>query len=362
MKYLPIIVIIIALFLSGCAEKFDINQFNTDNPGNIAGDTLYVAVTPNWEPGLNNPQAMIIGNEPFLYVADTDNNRIIMMNLAGQVLGIREGIKKPIAIAQDYQLNLIICAEFDSTFTTGETKTYSAVYKMDMSSVGHTMETAPLRRLLPRSSSDLKEQIKYTGVAVFFDNSFYVSRTGPNNSSFIDPDNSILMFQKKITSTGSKIDTLIGRLPSLQPLGTGLLTAYNISSLTSFRRRNNDFILTLTGETSFKTQWLYFNFNSESPSYESRLNPPFADIMRVNKFIKPEGTTIDNAGNLFVADAGKDTVFKFNSFGDELQSFGGFGNIKLKSPHDVAFFDQTIYVLDTGNNRIIRFVLSTDLR
>jgi DNA-binding beta-propeller fold protein YncE len=313
-------------------------------------------LTPVWD-GFNNPSAIIIGNEPFVYVADTDNDRIVMMNLAGQILGVREGIKKPVAIAQDYQLNLIVSADYDTL-----SKVFSAVYKIDMVAGAHNIATAPINRLLPRpgNSSDLKEQIKYTSIAVFYDNSFYVGRTGPNNNSFIDPDNSILIFQKKTRTDGTKVDTLIGRLPSLEPLGSGLLTANQISSLTSFRRKNTDFIMTLTGATSFKTQWLFFNFASESPSYENKLSPSFAEVMKVGKFSRPEGCAIDNAGNIYVADAGKDSLYKFNSFGDELQSFGG--SAVFKEPSDVAHFDQTLYVLDKGNNRIVRFILSTDLR
>jgi hypothetical protein len=267
-----------------------------------------------------------------------------------------------VAIAQDYQLNLLVCAEFDTVISNGTSKTFSAVYKIDMVAGSHNIQTAPVTRLLPRPgvSSELKEHLRYTGVAVFYDNSFYISRSGPNNSSFIDPDNSILMFQKKTRTDGTKVDTLIGRLPSLEPLGTGLMTAYQVSSLTSFRRKNNDFIMTLIGETSFKTQWLFFNFASESPSYENKLSPSFADMMKVSKFERPEGCTIDNAGNIYIADAGKNRIFKFNSFGDELQSFGD--STTFDQPSDVAHFDQTLYVLDRGNNRILRYILSTDLK
>ncbi|MDZ7623899.1 MAG: hypothetical protein U5J96_05550 [Ignavibacteriaceae bacterium] len=31
----------------------------------------------------------------------------------------------------------------------------------------------------------------------------------------------------------------------------------------------------------------------------------------------------------------------------------------FNEPHGVAFFDKTLYVADTGNNRIVRFILST---
>ena len=76
-------------------------------------------------------------------------------------------------------------------------------------------------------------------------------------------------------------------------------------------------------------------------------------------FKNPEGATVDNAGNIYIADAETDSVFKFNSFGDLLISFGG--PEKFSNPFGVAFFDKTLYVADTGNDRIVRFILSTDL-
>lgn len=349
---------LIIIVFAGCVDKFEPPVVTQQAGGNIAGDTLYVPLNPAWE-GFNNPQAILIGNEPFIYIADTDNNRIVMMNLAGQTMG-SISIQKPVALAQDYLLDLIVCAQFDSTIE-GTTRTFSAVFKIKLFEANHQIENAEIVRVLPRPgvSSDLKTAVQFTGVCVFFDNSFYVSRTGPNNSSFVDPDNSILIFENK-SSNGSSRDTLIGRVPSLEPLGTGLLTANTISSMTSFKRRNNDFIMTLTGNTSFKTQWLYYNFASETPGYENRISPVSSSMMSINKFLQPEGVCLDNSNNIFVADAGKDSIYKFNSFGDELQSFGG-SNI-FSRPHDVAFFDRTLYVVDTGNNRILRFILSTDLQ
>lgn len=348
-----VLLILSLTILISCEDKFELPT--TSELGNITGDTVYVQLNPAWE-GFNNPQDIFIGNEPFVYVADTDNDRIVMMNLAGTVLGTKT-IKRPVAIAQDYQLNLIVCSEFD---TLGST--FGAVYKINLVAANHNIADAPVTRLLPRPNvpSDLKTGIRYTGVAVFYDNSFYIARTGPNNSSIFDPDNSILIFQKKLLSDGSKTDTLIGRLPSIEPVGTGLLTAFNISSLTSFKRRNTDFIMTLTGNTTFKTQWLYYNFSSETPGYESKLSPGTNQMMNPNKFSRPEGVTVDISGNIYVADADRDSIYKFNSFGDELQSFGG--PQLFNQPYAVAHFDKTLYVVDKGNNRILRFILSTDLR
>ncbi len=358
-KYIVILFLFIIPFLSSCGDKFDISQLmqNSGN-ANIAGDTVYVQLNPAWE-GFNKPQAIIIGKEPFIYIADTYNDRIVMMNLNGNILGTRH-VKRPVALAEDYKLNLIVCAQYD-TVVNGQTQTFSAVFKLDLVSAQHQIGIAPSTMLLPRPIDLNYPERQYTGVAVFYNNTFYLTRTGPNNSSFIDPDNSILYFSPKELFGGGVGDTLIGRIPDIDPLSSGLVSANQISSITSFNKKNIDIILTLTGNNSLKTQWLTYVVTPVSADYQARLTPSDGGAMMTpNRFGKPEGTCIDDAGNIYVADSQKDSVLKFSPFGDELQSFGG--PAVFKSPHAVAYSDRILYVADTENNRILRFILSTDLR
>lgn len=359
-KFLIIPILLFFLFIVSCTDKFDINSVKIGNENvNIGGDTVYIPISPNWE-GFNHPQDILIGREPFIYIADTDNDRIVMMNLDGKILGTRS-IKKPIALAQDYKLNLIVCAQFD-TVINNVTNTFSAVYKIDLFSASHQIENAPITRLLPRSVDLNFPQREYTGVCVFYDNTFYVGRKGPNNQSVVDPDNSILIFHpKKRYYEGVEGDTLIGRVPLIDPISSGLVSANGISSLTSFNRKNIDFIITLTGQNSFKTQWLTYVVTEIDQRYESHFAPSSGvDFIIPNKFSRPEDCAIDEFGNIYVADAEKDSIYKFNSAGEEMQSFGG--TDIFNQPYAVAFFDRTLYVADTGNNRILRFILSTDIR
>ncbi len=356
------------IFFSSCENKFDITQFNANTGNtNIAGDTLYVQ-TGEAIAGFNHPEDIIIGKEPdpFIYVADTQNDRVVLMNRAGQILGFKS-VKKPVAITQDYRLNLIVCAEFD-TLVNGAPKTYAAVYKIDLVSANHQIGQAPIKRLLPRTSDLNRPQLKYTGAAAFYDNSFYITRTGSNNTSFVDPDNSILIFHPKKFYSKGEGDTLIGRVPNIDPLSSGLVSANQISSISAFNQKNIDFIITLTGNNSFKTQWLQYIVTPLDAKYESRFRASDGvSFVKPGRFKMPEGVTIDNSGNIYVADAGLDSVFKFNAFGDELQAIGGFEttakvNPILSEPHAVAYFDRIVYVADTGHNRIVRYILSTDLR
>lgn len=351
LKYWFLFIIIINAF--SCNDKFDITQFQTEDPGNIAGDTIYVKLNPDWT-GFNNPQDIIIGREPLIYVADTDNDQIVMLNLDGQRLSART-IKHPIAIAQDFELNLIVCAQFD---TLGQT--FSAVYKIDLVASHHQLENAPIRRLIPKLDDLNKPLRQYTAVCTFYDNSFYVARTGPNNSSIYDPDNSILLFRPKNSSFASG-DTLIGRVPNISPTSSGMVSANQLSSIASFNKRNIDIVVTMTGANSFKAQWWNYVVTPIDERYRSAFSPSDGvAFANPNAFIRPEGCTVDVNGNIFVADAGKDSVFKFNSFGDKLIGFGG--PPVFSEPYAVAYFDKILYVADKGNNRILRFILSTDIQ
>jgi len=355
--YFLFLFIVIGFFYS-CADKFDLTDLGDDDGGgNISGDTVYVQINPVWE-GYNRPQDVMVGREPFIYVADTDNDRIVLLNLDGQRLGIKS-IKKPIALAQDYRLNLFVCAQFD-TIINGLSQSYSAVYKLDLVAVNHQIELAPVKRILPRPQDFAQPLREYTGACVFYDNSYLISRKGPNNTNLIDPDNAVLIFVQKRLTDSSTIDSLVGRVPLLDPTGSGIMSANQISSLTSYNSRNYDINLTLTGDNSFKYQPLEYINSPDFTGYRIALQPLSRDLMMPGIFLRPEGSALDNSFNIFIADAGKDSIYKFNSFGDELQSFGG--PEIFNQPHGVAFFNKTLYVADTGNNRILRFILSTELQ
>ncbi len=159
------------IFFTNCTDKFIAPDNSPKDGEQIINDTLYIQQNPIWT-GFNRPQDIIVGKETFIYVADTDNNRIVVLNSAGHVKGQRE-IKQPVAIAQDFQLNLIVCAQFD-TLIEGSNINYSAVFKLDMVTAEHHIENAPITRLLPNFNDPIKSpstEVEFTGVASFFDNS-----------------------------------------------------------------------------------------------------------------------------------------------------------------------------------------------
>jgi hypothetical protein len=356
-KFLISVIAIIPI-LFGCSDKFDLSQLgNTQGAGNPTGDTVYVHINPDWG-GFNNPKAILVGREPFIYVCDTDNDRIVMLNTAGTVLGSLS-IKKPIAITQDYRLNLIVCAQID----TGSIP-YSAVYKIDLFAVNHIIGNAQKKLILPRIEDiDYHPLCQYTAVTAFYDNSYYVARTGTNNSSIYDPDNAILQF----VYVNPGFDSLQGKVHDIDALSSGLITANGINSMMSFNKRKLDFIATfdkgIDNETRFKAQYFQFALAQGSgPDYRSPFSPNSGiKFVQPDRFGAPTGSCIDPSGNIYIADGdpGKDSVFKFSAQGDEMESFGG--PTWFSKPAGVGFFDRTLYVLDSQKNIIRRFILSTDL-
>ena len=87
------------------------------------------------------------------------------------------------------------------------------------------------------------------------------------------------------------------------------------------------------------------------------------EFISPNRFKNAVGIGIDQKSrDIFVVDAQLDSVAKFNNRGKfKVESFGkkSFG-IALNRPGGVAIAENTLYVCDTENNRIVVYRLSTD--
>jgi hypothetical protein len=325
------------LVFSACGDTFDTADLGATAPPDSYGDTSYVLQQPVWT-GFTEPSDVHIGREPFVYVAERGANRIAMMDLAGTVIGTSGFILRPTAIAQDYRLDLLVCADFDTTIG-GTAATFGAIFRIRLVAAGHNISQAGIERVY---FDPLNPDRRLTGISVLADNSYYVTRTGPNNSSLVDPDDAIMLFDKN--------DTPRPRVewPGLPVDGTGLATLTSPTSITTFPRITNDFVFTQVGEKSlFRTQWITQRTTGDITQWESYFTPARdgdLDFLRVS---------------LYVIDAGLDSLFKFNPSGFIVQAFGGAD--AFAHPEGVAFFDRTLYIADTGNNRILRYVLSTDL-
>jgi hypothetical protein len=368
--------IILSLFLMifiltsvfwGCGgDEFNINQLPLVEGYRIVQDTNYIEqqIDNVWAFGFNQPQDVLIGFDGFCYVCDTYNDRVVMLDLAGTVIGSLNGIKRPRKISQDHRFNLLITAEFDTT-VNNQFRTYGAIYKVALYDYSHNINVAIAKKVYWESSYPDR---RFTGISSLVDNSYYVARVGPDNASAENPDNAVLHFSKSdVLYSKDQIDLT----PALSAVGYGLTCVPGMSSLMALddRRNPTDFLVTqITPAHQFKIQWIKFAPGNDiiPPAWVSKFQPSGSGLIDfLSGFPEsPEDVTMDLQGYIYVIDSKLDSLFRFTKEGKLSQESFGNGKMKgrLKNPMGVAWFDRTLYIADTGNDRVLRFRLSTDSR
>ncbi len=359
--YLGFILSASALLFSACAnDQLDLSQFPINQPPGKIGDTVYIPITPALT-GYSRPSDILIGYEPLMYIADKENNRVVQLDISGAIIGASNFILKPKKIAQDRNYDLLVIGSVIDTIPPHTLDTVDAVFRLKLrDNGGHISGVAP--RIVFKSNQPTPipgNHGKLTGISTFFDNYYLILRSGPNNSNFIDPDNAIFKVDKYDNTV-----PVPDRLPGFQVEGQGLLSLLSASSVTTFNFNATDFIYTQTASNvAFKVQWC--TWDDIDGTYLPKFTPENGvDLLRPGLVTSPEDVTIDQYNNIFVVDSQKDSVYKFNSLGRLLhESFGGPGSglSQFSSPMGVAFFDKTLYVCDTENDRVLRFILSTDI-
>ncbi len=349
------LVLAAVLLLTGCGEKLDLAQFPITNNGNInVADTLYILQTPVWN-GFNGPEDVLMGNEPLVYVADTKNNRVVQMDIAGGIIG-EISISNPRKLAQDYNFDILVIS--DSVVSTMDT--VSIVYRINTVAAGGNLSNATKSIFIKSTyatpnSSTLR---KFTGIAVLTDNSVLITRVGPEDEFGIDPGNAILKV------TGRNIINTVTVLPGFQSSGSSFYSIENVSGICAVRNSSSDFIITRsTPDTTTLNKVLWFMYNNVNGTYDPKFTESSLGIVS-SKFGKPDDVVQDPNQSVFVIDSYRNYLWKFNVTGKLMtESFGGFGSEsgKFNNPKGIAFYNKVVYIADTDNNRIVRYRLSTDL-
>ena len=348
------VVIVSILFTAGCQDEFDLATL--PQPVDVLVDTSYVELEPPFV-GFTQPEDLLIGNDQLIYVADTKANRVVMMNRAGQVLSTRS-MQHPLALAQDSRLDLLVGGEV--TLDNGDTA--GAVFRLHLVSASgdsaHRLEVAPIDTVWIEYA---RPHRRFPGIAVFGDNNYLVVRTGTDNSSVIDPDARVLLFSGE--------DVFVTPLSAFATrTGSGITDINKPTAIAAFPGQK-DFILTQSSEgVSYGALWMQFESTVDFDWFP-RFDPAKPeqrgiDFIRPNRYNLPEAVAIDrNRRDVFVADAGLDSIVKFNSRGAfRNESFGLVrSNGRMRQPSGLAYFEKVLYVLDREQGLVLRFRLSTDV-
>jgi hypothetical protein len=352
--YISMFLFTILIAGSGCTDRASINEFVAlENTYYKVGDTTYVELYPPYRSGLNAPTAVLYGNDQLLYVADTRNNRVVMMDAAGGYLGACH-IDQPISLAQDFRLDLLIGG---TVMKNGNQ--VGAIFRIHLVQALHNLDSAKIDTVWKESSYPNR---RFVGLTTLPDNTYLAARTGPDNSSPIDPDTRVMEF-----STSDHYMTPITDLTT--GTGSGIIFINQITGITSIPNTHNFIVLQRSVGVAYGAIYMKYSSSADFQGWTPVYDPTdpktaSADIIRPNQFISPAGCAIDSKRlDIFITDVVKDSVFKFNSKDGKFkkESFGKYStNQRMQSPMGAAFFDKTLYIVDSTANCIFRFKLSTD--
>lgn len=370
----------------------------------------YAPVLPIWK-GFDAPTDVMIGFDTFVYVTDASGVHI----LDRADLSPRQSIplRGADAVAQDRELRLFVAArdsvlipERDSTLwdlpvvfviegAHRGTPIFVDTLIFPFDDLSLSTRASQIARL-NRGRSTNYELVRITGVATLADNALYVSRTGPLNTpgSVVAPDNIIMEFNRDPVTGSYRNIRQIRSLSSVTPSLASSIGVEGISSFVAPPQRDvfsadRSFLLAQADENAeipFRVLWITAELTTDGMVYREtpallRRDTTAADGFLYDpfKFTKPMDVAFagDASRFIFVVDAASNMLHQFQANGEEgvtppvgaadrsrkvNVSFGGIGQgpRQFDSPQGVAYYDRVVYVADTGNNRILRFKLSSD--
>ena len=394
------------MLLSSCDFLFGSKQDDTVDdvlrqgaidPNLTQNITGYVPILPVWG-GFINPSDVFVGYDEMVYVVENGgpNPGLHVLDLKGdrQSFIPITGASK---VTQDRRLHTYVIGRVNEE-RNGEIYNLPAVYVLTGTGTRNPQFIDTLihpRNDISRNNTNFRgifdEQVEFTGIAITHDNHFYLSRRGPTNSltSTATPDNAVLIFRQDRSNNGA--------IRNLNPTTSSLRSSMALSGMTSFlappqlvfgmSQSKDFFMLQSSPAAEYKALWIRQLDNPETGiSFIENSSMLNFDTSRADRFLyegfrfsKPADICIapDETGYIFIVDSERDSLYQFTRLGFEgvnpppasgitkqvIASFGGrgAGPFQFNQPKGVDYFRRVVYVADTGNGRILRYKLSSDL-
>jgi hypothetical protein len=424
-RFYLLIVLIFASSLSGACDAIFNTKNDEDNAEIFAEGRIdptleseegYALVQPVWT-DFDAPTDVHVGFDEFVYVTDSEGLHIL--DLADLSPRLTIPLNGANAITQDRLLNVYVSARIDTVIESIDpnvTWNLPAIFKIkNLNGAGpityvdtlifpfddaSLSTSAAQNARLNKGSSINYENVEVTGLAILADNTLYVTRRGPSNSTtqVAAPDNTVLEF-RRIVENGVTTNKMrnVRQIRSLNPTIPSLRSGIGMSAIASFVAppqrdsftSDRSFIIAQASQSAdidFRVLWinavetvdgLIFEQNASLLSQDTTQADGF--LYEPNKFTQPVDIAYSGDDNsfIFVVDAAQHKLFQFQTNGQEgvpppagavdqsrqvLVSFGKLGNgpKEFNTPSGVAYFDRIVYVADKGNNRIVRYKLTSD--
>ncbi len=341
------------------------------------------------------PTDVLAGFDELIYVVDNGTEEIVGLDQSGRILYTFH-VPGVTTVVQDRKLDLLAIGTKD-TVIAGISYELSCIYRIDLSGAsGYGLRHAKIVKEIVHpfyfkntfSASDA--EVRFRDIAVIAQNEYYVSRTGNSNNpaQFGGPDNAVLLFSEddqfvtpiNVTTRGGIFKDFFkspyGLASYAQPPQISASNSRNFFFTSMDPDPDNLYRVRLIEyiETDFGVDYV--------PNDIGQLDTAKSDgfINEPNKFYQPFDVTLtgDGTGYIFVVDVEKDSLFQFTSNGLEgikpppgsgqvkyvKVSFGGKGIslTQFNDPMAVAYNNKILYVADSGNGRVLRFMLTSDFR
>lgn len=378
------------------------------DPNLVPNNVSYVPIYP-FINNVRNPLDVFVGYDELIYIVcdnDVDNkedNEVLVYNQKSNLV-YRINIFGATDITQDRRLHTYVAGRYYTDNT--KTVNLAAIYHIEKMAAGtpnfidtitHFTCDESRNNTSFRGADDIA--VEFTGLATLWDNTLYVSRTGPRNdlTGIARPDNGVLVFDAAGTNIGftthlnpnqSSLKSSVG-ISGLATLAappqrlSGISTSRNFFIGLADQNTNLEYRALSIIATDDPDQGIIFGENTSFLNFDASKADRF--MYESFRFKKPEDIYIapDASGYIFITDSEKDSVFVFTNGGFEgvnppanssikkqiIVSFGGSGTdgkgsgpFNLINPTGICYFNRSIFVCDKGNNRVCRYKLNTDLQ
>nr|NIV14320.1 hypothetical protein [Fodinibius sp.] len=137
-------------------DKFDAPTIPSKEERFNLGEARYVQLNPPLDAAhgynLNEPSDIYVGTQDnFVYVADTGNDRIAMLDIGGAIVGYSQYISQPEAITQNDSAELLIVNKTN------------AVFRIDLHKYDNEIWNAPIDTVYQQLTEPSRQ---FTGISV----------------------------------------------------------------------------------------------------------------------------------------------------------------------------------------------------
>ncbi|MCX6639902.1 MAG: hypothetical protein NTW14_05395 [bacterium] len=392
--------------LISCGGKMSLPS----SPQNVtfsAGDTTYIHLAPDWTFNngilLSEPCDLVIGPDDLVFVADRGNRRVAVFDRAGSSIsgyGIERltDLDSIAAIGQDEKLNLFLVTGgsaiyywnqyvnatgvqsvldhlvvYDTTATDTLNLSFEEYGYLSTLQAGRYVVIDALFSTDPdRIDSVLgpsifyqepNDRARYRGVAGGPDETVYVTDLYDRVSRF-----KLIYHNLVVLENGQYGFTYRGEYDmDVAGPGTGMGTTTDPAGIYIQVQGSQHYIYFSQTAENFRVQ----KIREEGTGNFFPAFSPTTDIMQLGRFGIPKDIWVAEQylGNnwIFVAEQDSNRISVFNPMGAFLMYAGVKDSSgvqvfdELFAPEGVAHSKGTLYVADTGNNRIVRYALSTDV-